>query len=230
MPDVKYGKAVIEYNIQEKPDLQSHYITVSKAEGVTLKGKPVSPQQADQFILKKAKWILDKLEVVRSVKEDDIVTGSRIAYLGRKYYVEVVYNTELKGAAIEFNHSRFRIEVNPSMEVQPAIQEALEQFFKDKAIKRITPRIRKWSKDTGLVYNELKFIRMDKRWGSCTGTNNIIINPEVIKLPFSLIDYVIVHELCHTKVKNHSKEFWAELSKHLGQWKELDAKMEDVRL
>jgi len=66
---------------------------------------------------------------------------------------------------------------------------------------------------------------MDKRWGSCTSANNIILNLEAMKLPFTLIDYLIVHDLCHTKVKNHTKEFWAEISKHISNWKKLDTKM-----
>jgi len=76
----------------------------------------------------------------------------------------------------------------------------------------------------------LKIRKLEKRWGSCTVSNNIIINLESIKLPFSLIDYLIVHELVHTKVKNHSKEFWSELSKHIPNWKELDDKMYGMKL
>lgn len=48
--------------------------------------------------------------------------------------------------------------------------------------------------------------------------------------PFSLIDYLIVHELIHTKIKSHSKEFWAEVSKYIGNWKELDEKMHGMKL
>ena len=71
---------------------------------------------------------------------------------------------------------------------------------------------------------------MEKRWGSCTETNNTIINTEVVKLPFTLVDYVIIHELCHTRVKNHSKEFWVELSRHIPNWKELDEKVAGMKL
>ncbi|WP_394701138.1 M48 family metallopeptidase [uncultured Draconibacterium sp.] len=68
------------------------------------------------------------------------------------------------------------------------------------------------------------------RLGSCTPTNNILINIDAIKLPFSLIDYLIVHEFVHTQIKNHSKEFWAELSKHISNWKELDEKTYGMKL
>jgi predicted metal-dependent hydrolase len=55
--------------------------------------------------------------------------------------------------------------------------------------------------------------------------NNIILNP--VKLPFTLIDYLIVHELCHTKVKDHSRKFWREVSKHMANWKECDEKFRE---
>jgi predicted metal-dependent hydrolase len=76
----------------------------------------------------------------------------------------------------------------------------------------------------------LQFRKMSKRWGSCTGRNRIIINIEAIKLPFSLIDYLIVHELVHTKVKDHSKAYWALLSRHVRNWKTLDGKMKEMRM
>ena len=110
------------------------------------------------------------------------------------------------------------------------MKQAFETFFRAKAKEKIKPRIKKLSKSTGLEYAGLKIRKLEKRWGSCTASNKIIINLEAIKLPYSLIDYLIVHELVHTKFKNHSKEFWAELSKHIPNWKELDEKMYGMKL
>ena len=230
MPKVKYGNRTIEYTIQEKEGLKSHYISVGKKNGVTLKGAPIPAGKADTLVLRKARWILNKLELVRALGDEDIVTGSRIPYLGRKYYTEVFFNKQLEQVEIEFNESKFRIHVNPSMEVQPAIKAAVETWRREKAIGKITPRVKKLAKQTGLIYQQLKFQKMEKRWGSCTESNNIILNTEAVKLPFTLIDYIIIHELCHTRVKNHSKEFWAELSRHISNWKELDEKVAGMKL
>ena len=226
MPSVQYGDKTIPYTVLESPGLKAHYLSVEREHGVVLKGRRLPRLEADRMVLKKARWVLEKLELVRSVREGDIVTGSRIGYLGRQYYAEVIYEEGLVGASIEFNHSRFRIKVAPGEGAQEAIQEALKVFFRAKAVEKITPRIRKWSVETGLVYEAFKLRTMEKRWGSCTASNTILLNPSVIQLPFSLIDYVIVHELCHTKVKDHSKEFWAELSRHMANWKELDARIQ----
>lgn len=230
MPNVRYGNRTITYTIQEKEGLKSHYISVEKKAGVILKGTPIPPEKADALVLKKARWILDKLELVRALGDEDIVTGSRIPYLGRKYYTEVIYRQELEQAEVEFNQSKFRIYVNPATEVQPAIQAAVSAWLKEKAVEKITPRVKKLSRQTGLEYQQLKFQQMEKRWGSCTETNNIVLNTEAVKLPFTLIEYIIVHELCHTRVKNHSKEFWAELARHIPNWKELDEKVAGMKL
>lgn len=230
MPSVQYGQKTIQYTVQENEDLSSHYITVDKETGVVLKGAPVTQDVADRLILKKAKWILEKLELVKATEQEIIVTGSRILYLGKRYYADVVYSSDQQGVSIQFNHSQFRIVVNPNLDAQPAILDALEAFYRAKATKKLLPRLKKLTKLTGLIYTDIKVRKMEKRWASCTASNQLIFNYELIKLPYSLIDYVIVHELCHTKVKDHSKEFWAELAKHIPNWKELDAQVAGMKL
>ena len=229
MPKVKYGSTSIEYSFHENDSLKSHYITVEKNEGVVLKGKSVSVEKSDQLILKKAKWILDKLELVSSKEDGKIVTGSRIPYLGRSYYVEAVENKELEKVKIEFNHSKFSICSPSPEENQEDIKSAIEQFYQERAIEKITPRFKKLSKQTGLKFTGLRFRKLENSWGNCSGRDIITINPAAIKLPYSLIDYLIIHELCHTKVKDHSKQFWAELSTHVPNWKELNDRVEGVR-
>ncbi|MFC1527349.1 M48 family metallopeptidase [Candidatus Neomarinimicrobiota bacterium] len=63
----------------------------------------------------------------------------------------------------------------------------------------------------GFTYGKITLRRMKTRWGSCTHHNNISLNIGLIALTDELKDYVILHELVHTKIKNHSKEFWDEL-------------------
>ncbi|GAB3560620.1 M48 family metallopeptidase [Spirosoma fluminis] len=222
MPDVIYSNQIISYIVQDCPHSQAHYISVSRDEDVVLKGPRLLSAQADRLVLKKAHWILYKLEIARAIDPDAVVTGSRISYLGKHYYTEVVFDPTLYKAHVDFNHSRFRIQVNRTTDSQIAIQEALDAFFRAKAHEKLTSRVRQWAIITGLPYQDLKFRQMSKRWGSCTDSNVIILNPEVVKLPYTLINYVIVHELCHVKEKSHSKAFWAELSRHLPNWKELD--------
>lgn len=228
--NVKYGNKTIEYSILQKEGLKSHYISVEKGIGVTLKGKLISPEVADKLILKKAKWILDKLDLVSSIDDGDIVTGSRIQYLGRKYYVELIIDNDSNKIEIDFTESKFKITLPNHLNTQETLRQAFENYYRLKSQEKIEPILRKKAKSTGLVYKNIKFMKLEKRWGSCTPSNTIIINFHAIKLPYSLIEYLVVHELVHTKVKSHSKEFWAELSKYISNWKELDSKMYGMKL
>ncbi len=230
MPSLKYGHKNIDFTFVENEKLKSHYISVDKESGVVLKGKQISKTDAQKLILKKAKWILDKLELVSSIAYSDIVTGSRVLYLGRNYYVQLIINNDLDVINVEFNESKFKLSMPNELNTQTYIKLAFETFFKEKAKEKILPRIIKLSKQTGFEYKEAKFRKLEKRWGSCTSSNNLIINYDAIKLPYSLIDYIIVHELTHTIIKSHSKAFWAELSKHIPNWKSLDERMMGMKL
>jgi predicted metal-dependent hydrolase len=81
------------------------------------------------------------------------------------------------------------------------------------------------SKRHHLPFNRL-FVRNQRtRWGSCSGKNNISLNVNLVRLPDELIDYTILHELVHTRVKNHGKAFWERLEALVGDSKGLDKKL-----
>lgn len=86
-------------------------------------------------------------------------------------------------------------------------------------------RLNQLAAQHGFTYNKA-FVRNQKTlWGSCSHKNNINLNINLIKLTPSLTDYVILHELVHTRVKNHSKKFWLELDKYVGNSKILDREL-----
>jgi predicted metal-dependent hydrolase len=230
MRSVQYGSQQIDYSILEKEGLKAHYISVEKHAGVVLKGRPVSAKTADQLILKKAAWILNKLDLVKVNQDNEIVTGSRIPYLGKSYYVQVVVDRSVKAVLVEFNYSKFKITVKSASVAQEEIQSAIREFYKEKAVEKLTPRIQKLSENTGIPYRRVQFRTMNRRWGSCTASNQIILNTEAVKLPYSLIDYLVVHELVHIRIKNHSSAFWAELSKHVRNWRTLDKRMAEMKM
>ncbi|MBP3273997.1 MAG: M48 family metallopeptidase [Butyrivibrio sp.] len=87
--------------------------------------------------------------------------------------------------------------------------------------KRIIPqRVRYYADLMGVTYGRIT-IRMQKsRWGSCSGKGNLNFNCFLMRTPDEIIDYVVVHELCHLKEMNHSPLFWAEVEKILPDYKE----------
>jgi predicted metal-dependent hydrolase len=91
-------------------------------------------------------------------------------------------------------------------------------------------RLKELSEMNGFSYNKV-FIRNQKtRWGSCSAKNNISLNMKLLLLPEELRDYVILHELVHTQIKNHSPKFWEELEKYVGDAKRKQAKLNDYGL
>ena len=94
----------------------------------------------------------------------------------------------------------------------------------------LTKRLQQLAKYSGYSYNRV-FIRNQRtRWGSCSSKNNISLNMKLVKLPDELIDYVILHELVHTRKKDHGKAFWAEMDKIVGNGKKMASRLRRYRL
>jgi len=93
-----------------------------------------------------------------------------------------------------------------------------------------TAWIQRLSEQHGFCYNKVSIRNQKTRWGSCSANDDISLNMKLLKLPQELIDYVILHELVHTRIKNHTKAFWRELDRIIGDAKALDARLNDYRM
>jgi predicted metal-dependent hydrolase len=78
------------------------------------------------------------------------------------------------------------------------------------------------SQQTGLVYSGLTIRAQKTRWGSCSSTGNINLNRNLLFLPAELVEYLLVHELCHTRHPNHSPAYWALVEQHLDDYRQRD--------
>ena len=95
------------------------------------------------------------------------------------------------------------------------------------AQKHLIDRLNFLSQKYGFNYNRVFIKNQKTRWGSCSAKNNINLNINLVRLPDELIDYTILHELVHTRVKNHSRRFWAQMDRLLGDAKKLDRKLSE---
>ena len=91
----------------------------------------------------------------------------------------------------------------------------------DKAVtrKRLKDRLFCLAKEHGFMCNNVSIREQRTRWGSCSHKNNVSLNLKLVLLPKELVDYVMLHELVHTRIHNHSKNFWAELDRYTGNGK-----------
>ena len=90
-----------------------------------------------------------------------------------------------------------------------------------KARRELPPRLDSLANKCGYTYNKLRFSRASTRWGSYSSRGTISLNIGLMRLPDRLIDYVLIHELAHSKYMNHSREFWSEVEKHIPNYKQL---------
>ena len=90
----------------------------------------------------------------------------------------------------------------------------------DKALQHIPKRVSYYAKQIGVTYGKITIRNQKTRWGSCSGKGNLNFNCLLMLTPPEVIDYVIVHELCHRKEMNHSGAFRAEVEKILPDYKE----------
>ncbi len=84
------------------------------------------------------------------------------------------------------------------------------------AAARLLARLQRLADQHGFAYNRVTIRNQRSRWGSCSAANNISLNIKLAALPANLVDYVLLHELLHTRIKNHGPLFWAELDTLVG--------------
>ena len=122
--------------------------------------------------------------------------------------------------------------IRKHLDKMKAVEEEHENFSKNSteidradARKKLVGRLNELSEKHGFKYNKVFLKNQKTRWGSCSAKDNINLNMKLVRLPDEMIDYVLLHELVHTRIKDHTKAFWRELDRFVG-----DAKAKNKRL
>ena len=177
----------------------------------------VSDTEIDSVVKKKKFWLYKTInktkEKVSNRLKKEYISGELFWYLGKRYRLDVC-NCEHEG--LKFQYSKFILNYKD----RDKAEQYFKEFYKSKAKEKLTTQVAKYAKQMGVQHNEVKFLEMQKRWGSCTSAGNIILNTHLIKAPMYVIDYVIVHELAHLIEFNHSSKFWNIIKTQIGNYKE----------
>ena len=167
-----------------------------------------------QFVESKSGWINEKKaaaaqHVHLTVRQFE--GGEKFLLLGREYALRVV---ESQKAALTFKD-----EFILHQKAQPKAKIAFEKWYKAQALAILSERTQFYAAKFGLHYEKLRITSARTRWGSCSSRGTLSFTWRLVMAPLDVVDYVVIHELAHLKVKNHSAVFWAEVQKMLPDYK-----------
>lgn len=218
---VEYESQEIEFSI-ERRKRKTICIKVNE-DGEVIVSAPlrVSKEYIYLIVKKRAQWIIEKKKEIsirssRKIKRE-FNGESTFAYLGKEYPIHIILEENRKRINVEF-HNKFEIYTN-TMEDEK-LKKALEKWYRLETLGIVTKRIACYSshfkdKVTGIRVKEQK-----RRWASCTWKNEILFNWRISMARADVIDYIVIHEMCHMDHRNHSKYFWDRVAEIMPNYKE----------
>jgi hypothetical protein len=182
---------------------------------------------------KRAPWMIQQLEYFDQyhpiMPDRQYISGETYYYLGRQYRLKVTAGSE---NAVKLIGKFFMLTTT-----QPENLERKQQILQDWYTRHAKVFIQNRSElfvdrliELGARKPEIKYRRMNKRWGSCTPSGVITFNTELIKAPTHCIDYVVLHELCHLVHVGHNAKFYHLLDVLMPDWKKRKERLEKVIL
>jgi len=174
----------------------------------------VTEKQICKIVQKKADWIIKKVyEVIErnsNLVYRQFVSGEKFLYLGKEYTLEIV-EKDLSKPEVLILEDTMAVYISKGLYAESrkqTIKEALVKWYRQRFAEIVKNRIEKYSLQLKVAPCKVVIKDQKTRWGSCSKKGNINLNWRLIMAPIDIIDYVVVHELCHLKVMNHSKDFW----------------------
>ena len=234
MLQLKIGSTLISYSIRKSH--RAKYVRLSiGADGLHV----VAPYSMDDSVIssiieKNQKWIIKKLEsrnqrLTQIPPVREFVSGEKLLFMDNSYPLKVL---EHKGryTNVELTDGQFVVAINADLSIEKRreeIKRKLEQWYISRAKELFTKRLELFSNKIGVKVNTVRVKNQKTRWGSCSQKGNLNFNWKLIMAPRFIFDYVVVHELCHIKQMNHSKEFWLLVENQISDYKEMRKWLKD---
>lgn len=153
-----------------------------------------------QFIKEKEQWIHSRISTITKGKDSfPIIYGSKVPYLGEELYL--TKGVHKKGVLRDGDHLKLPFDCKD-------IKGELKKWFKDMAKVKLTKLATGYARSLKVKINKIYIKEQKTRWGSCSGKNNLNFNWKIVLTRPNLIEYLVIHEVCHLVHMNHSREFW----------------------
>jgi len=180
-------------------------------------------QSISSFIQKKDAWLKAKIieQNQTTSKCCNFTQGSKLFLFGQLVSLSIIFTNSVKKTNVYLSPlidnqqdlvvalpMRYQQKLIAESQLIAAVKKRIERYLKDQAQKTIQPKVDYYAKLTQLSPTAIKIRQYRARWGSCNNRGELSFNYLLMMLPMHVIDYVIVHELCHLRHLNHSKQFW----------------------
>ena len=172
-----------------------------------------SAEKIDQLIAAKRRWIREKITLhqestVASSKQ--FVSGEAFAYLGRNYRLKVEQGPF---APVRLLSGRLVVSLPQGAEQPQMIRNALVRWYKRQAEQKLNEKVKRFAPLVGVEPAGVGIKTFKSRWGSCTTKGKLEFNWTIMMAPNRMVDYVVIHELCHLVRHDHSSEYWKEVAR-----------------
>lgn len=176
----------------------------------------VSGRQVEEFVVSQQEWIRTNLAKIQTYEKDTGVGLGMDSEVKTKFHVLKVLACDDVRPHYKIEDKEIRLYIPRNTDykkIAPCVESFLVEIYRMESKRYLPGRVKELAERFGFRYRELSFRNNISNWGSCSAEDNISLNVKLMKLPDEIIDYVILHELCHTVEKNHSADFWALMKK-----------------
>lgn len=213
----------IKYQLIPSPERETTDITIERDGSITVRSPwHLTPKQIDAVVESKRLWIYRNLAQWQELNGTRVsrewVNGETFLYLGRAYRLTIVpeQSSSLRLKAGRFYLHRRVIE----QEGKAGAEKAFKAYFTAKGQEKFSDRVNYFAPKVGVQVVGIKIKDLGYRWGSCGNQGMLNFHWVCMMAPLKIIDYVVVHELCHLHYHNHSNAFWNEVDKVMPDYAE----------
>ena len=216
-----------------KKDIKNMHLSVLPPDGKVRVSAPnnLSDESIIMFVKTKLGWIKkqqEKFELQPRQSEREYVSGETIYVWGHQYFLQVEYNQKKNSLVLVGNKAILSVRKESTAKQR---EKFVNEWYRSLLKTEVEKYLPKWEAITGLYCDSWQSKYMTTKWGTCnTSTRKIWLNLQLAKKPIECLEYVILHELAHLKVKNHGPDFVAILDWHMPYWRECKKMLNDSKL